>query len=181
MNFYSRPFLLFPRQARRWLAVIGVLVVANVMLWATYISPPLLPGSLYSLGVAFKADGSDLTFSDKLMFGDDRVNYAIKVNWDGKSNTMQEAGVASRGLRGQVDVLLKDVTSFGPSLLSEGVLEEEFAFNRSYMQGGHAQLSLLPLSGDFQDLCFYLIYLKKVYCGGKAFNVTQDAAPTTNP
>ncbi|MNW13438.1 hypothetical protein D3C71_2113930 [compost metagenome] len=58
-----------------------------------------------------------------------------------------------------------DSSSFGPPLLTELELHEDFLFGRAYMQSGQAVISLVPLTGRFEAICYYLIFAKRVYCG----------------
>lgn len=142
-----------------------VLGFANVVVWGGNAYKYLPTKTLYSSGVFFSTDGILVRFSDRLTLKSKDFNYSIKYSWAGKNNSMQEVGVASFGLRGDVVFEVNKSSSFGSNILNELDLDEDIIFNRTYMQSGVAKLSVLPLLGEFKGICYYLVNSKKVYCG----------------
>lgn len=139
----------------------------NVLVWGVklYSSAPSL--SRYSSGTAFSRDGTILSFTDKFEVNAKNFSFVVRYNWNDKSNTMQETGRASYSLLGKWDLAVEDSSSVGISLLADMDLEEDFLFGRNYMQSGSAVISVLPISGEFEGLCYYVLFVKKVYCGAK--------------
>lgn len=165
-------------QAGRLMLLIGLLAVANLLSWGAHLLRPFASDRLFSSGVAFAADGTELRFNDLLTLKGDRVNYQLKVRWDNNINIMQEAGTAWRGWFGEAHMVLSNTHSIGPSVLSQVPLDQDMLFSRSYLQSGKAQLSAFPLGGDFQGLCLYLIDMKKVHC---AASVVRSAVGGPHP
>jgi hypothetical protein len=165
MKIYSVRSVMPQSNLGRLIIFALALVAANFILWSSVLLKSFPVGSLYSSGTTFTADGMEINFTDQVLVKHSRVNYTIKMRWDGKSNIMQETGSMSYGLLGQLLLSLNDARSIGPSLLSEFDLEDDLAFNRIYVNSGKAVLSVIPVSGDFEGLCYYIIHLNKVHCG----------------
>ncbi|QXH74832.1 hypothetical protein KSS92_10155 [Pseudomonas atacamensis] len=164
--YIARSFV--PRNKISRLILLALLLAAaNLLLWGGILLKSFPVGSLYSSGTTFAADGLEINFTDQVLLKHPRINYTIKMRWDGKSNIMQETGSMTYGLRGQLLLSLNDARNVGPSLLSEFDLEDDLAFNRIYVNSGKAVLSVIPISGDFEGLCYYIIHLNKVHCGGR--------------
>lgn len=157
-------------QKQRLVALLLTLGLVNAAVWGSRGVTGTLTKNLYSSGLAFSSDGTPLKFSDKLQFKGAQFNFSVKYTWNNKTNTMQETGTARHGLWGEWLLVAKSSSSFGPSLLAELDLDEDLLFARSYMQSGHATLNALPLPGDFAGRCYYLIFMKKVYCGTSSAN-----------
>lgn len=150
---------------RRWAILLIVLLLANLFVWGGKHLQGFPDGALYSTGNAFSADGKLLIFADRLQFKGGHFSYGLKVNWDDKTNLMQEAGLASRGIRGELKVELRDSASFGSPILGIVELDDELSFGRSYLQSRHANMSMLPLSGEFEKNCYYMLYTQRTFCG----------------
>lgn len=151
----------------RLMLLVCALMAANLLIWGEILLRGFPVGSLYSSGTTFAADGVEINFTDQVLLKYPRVSYTVKMRWDGKSNIMQETGNMSYGWRGQLLLSLNDARNVGPSLLSEFDLEDDLAFNRIYINSGKAVLSVIPIPGDFEGLCYYIIHLSKVHCGGR--------------
>lgn len=153
------------RQRQILLGGVITLSLANLIVWGEKVFAGFPTGSLYSSGTAISAIGSEFNYSDKLEFKDEHYNFALRINWDGKTNIMQESGLASHDLWGAININVTHSSSFGPPALSEINLGDDLLFGRSYMQGGHGTIRLIPFTGDFSGICYYFYYMKKVYCG----------------
>jgi hypothetical protein len=165
MKIYSVRSFVPQSKVGRLILLSFALVVANLLVWGNTLLRGFPSGSLYSAGTTFAADGMEINFTDQVLLKHSRVNYTIKVRWGDKNNIMQETGSMSRGVRGQMLLSLNDARSIGPSLLSEFKLEDDLAFNRIYVNSGAAVLNVIPISGDFKGLCYYIIYFNSVHCG----------------
>ena len=157
-------WLKYPLNQRLALLVI-ILGGANVFVWGEKGLAKFPEGILYSTGTAFSLNGAALKMSDKLTFSEEHFSYSVKVDWDNKTNLMQEVGIAKRGVRGEYDVVLDSSSSFGPSVLAEGLLDDYLSFRRSYLQTHRAKIRLLPLSGEYQGLCYLFLHMQKLSCG----------------
>lgn len=152
-------------QKHRLAALLLTLGLLNALVWGTRSVADQSPVNYYSTGTAFSSDGTVLRFSDKFQMKAKAFSFSAKYIWNNKINTMQEIGTTQRGLWGDVQLTVNSTSSFGPSLLGEVELDDELLLTRSYMQSGQATMNILPLTGDFAGLCYYLIYMHKVYCG----------------
>ena len=150
--------------------IIIALLALNAIVWGRKATEIFPEGKIYASGTAFANDGTVLNYVDALQFKDEYFSFSLKVNWKDKSNTMQEAGLATRSFLGAYDVTLTTINSFGESVLDNVDLDEDMMFNRGYMQGGNAKVKLLPIADDFDGVCYYLMYLNRVYCGAARRN-----------
>jgi hypothetical protein len=162
-----------PNQTKVIIILIIIFSLMNITLWGQKLLGGF-PDSLYSSGIAFSSDGTALKFSDRFAFQDKHFNFSVKYNWNNKTNTMQETGIATHDLFGGLNIAIDDSSSFGSSLLGDIELDEELLFGRSYMQSGRANISVIPLSGsgEFDKLCYYLLFLERVYCGASSVQNT---------
>lgn len=154
-----------PKQ--RLLILLVALGTANLLVWGAKWVAGFPAGALYSTGTVYTADGTRVKFSGKLEFKGNHFNLWTRAHWNGKSNSMYEVGSVTHGALGEFNVQLESASSFGPPVLAEVELDDELAFSRVSMQGGLDKMSMLPLVGDFNELCYYLLYRKRVYCGGQ--------------
>jgi hypothetical protein len=152
-------------QKRLLLLLLLLLGVGNLLTWGGHEWSGFPTGALHSSGTAFARDGTVLRFTGRVEFKGKHFNNGVKVEWNGKTNVMQEVGTADRGLLGDLKIYIEDSTSIGPWLLKDVELDSELSLERSYMQTKKAKLNFLPLRGEFSGRCYYLLYRKKVYCG----------------
>ncbi|MNR07168.1 hypothetical protein D3C85_1232800 [compost metagenome] len=146
-------------------ALLISLGVTNLLVWGGRVFSSFPVDALYSTGTVFGTDGTIIKFSDKLKFKDSNFSLSVKYNWHDKRNVTQTTGTASQGLRGEWLIAINHSLSFGPSLLGDVKLDDDFLFPRSYLQGGEAYISLLPLSGELSKSCYYFLFLREIYCG----------------
>lgn len=158
-------FLANLTQKQYLLVALFFLAVGNLLVWGIRVVESVPSNPLYSTGTTFASDGTVLSLADKLEFKGDHVNYTLKIKWNDQNNSMQESGIATHGLRGELNIDIQKSSSFGPSILTALDLDDELFFSRAYMQHGHARVSLLSLPGEFKKKCYYFLFTKKIYCG----------------
>lgn len=158
-----------------------ILGVANLLAWGNKLLTTQEPNNLYSSGMTFGADGTTLNFTNKLEFSADKFIFSNKYSWNNKNNTFIETGDVRHGLWGQQVLAVTKSSSFGPPLLAELELDEDFLFGRAYMQTGQAVINIVPLTGDFEGVCYYLIFAKRAYCGTPIAYAMSEHQETNHP
>jgi hypothetical protein len=148
-------------------ALIGVLVLANIMIWSQNSPTSFSTLKRYSSGTAFSSDGKIINHSDKLEINDEHFSFVVKYKWDDQNSVLHESGKISRGAMGIWDVTMEDSSYFGSPVLKELELDDDLLFGRRYMQSGKGMVRILPMYGELEGFCYYLIISKRVYCGSK--------------
>lgn len=159
------------------LITILLLTLGNIFFWSMQLTSKLPQQTLYSSGVTFSSDGIALRYINRVLFKKERITSSFKFYWNDKTSTSQKSGQIHPGWKGDWNVLYDKFTNSGPSAIDELDLEEDFTFNRIYLQSNQAQISILPLSGDFGATCFYFIHLAQVYCGASTLRSTNRIQP----